>query len=102
MWICESKSDQYLLGLKNTAKPPGPKQTNTAKKLVNNKAHPYHAPVPTDQRGPCPGLNTLAKYEKYTISASALKLTLFCSHGYINRTGIVTPQEVVAAVQDGV
>jgi hypothetical protein len=32
----------------------------------NNKrpdaAHPYQAPGPTDQRGPCPGLNTLANH----------------------------------------
>ncbi|KAE8222688.1 hypothetical protein CF319_g4159 [Tilletia indica] len=58
-------------------------QTNTAAKLVNDAAHPYKAPSATAQRGPCPGLNTLA------------------NHGYLNRSGIVTPQAIVQAVQAG-
>ncbi|GAA6036391.1 hypothetical protein JCM8097_001698 [Rhodosporidiobolus ruineniae] len=45
--------------------------------------HPFQAPGPTDQRGPCPGLNTLA------------------NHGYISRTGIVTGSEVIKGTSEG-
>ena len=38
--------------------PPAPLE-DTSAKLVNDAAHPFVAPLPTDQRGPCPGLNTL-------------------------------------------
>jgi len=62
--------------------PPGP-DPDPVSKLVNDAAHPWKAPGPNDIRGPCPALNTLA------------------SHGYLNRNGIVTPQEVVTAVQTG-
>lgn len=41
--------------------------------------YPFQYPGPTDQRGPCPALNTLA------------------NHGYISRTGIVSAGEVVLA-----
>ncbi|KAF2837283.1 hypothetical protein M501DRAFT_938097 [Patellaria atrata CBS 101060] len=41
-------------------------------------AHPFRAPGPTDQRGPCPGLNTLA------------------NHGYIPRNGIATIGQINA------
>jgi hypothetical protein len=45
-------------------------------------AYPYQDPKPTDQRGACPGLNTLA------------------NHGYIPRSGIVTvAQTIVASAQ---
>lgn len=43
------------------AQPAPPPQSDTTSKLVNDAAHPYIAPKSTDQRGPCPGLNTLAK-----------------------------------------
>jgi len=62
--------------------PPGP-SNDTAVKLVNDKAHPYMPLRPGDIRGPCPGLNTLA------------------SHGYLPRNGIVTPTQIINAVQDG-
>ncbi|KAL8685720.1 MAG: hypothetical protein Q9218_007584 [Villophora microphyllina] len=42
-------------------------------------AYPYQDPKPSDQRGPCPGLNTLA------------------NHGYINRNGITTVAQTIAA-----
>ncbi|GAA5913046.1 hypothetical protein JCM6882_005546 [Rhodosporidiobolus microsporus] len=45
--------------------------------------HPFQAPGPTDQRGPCPGLNTLA------------------NHGYLPRSGIVTGSEIIEAVGEG-
>ncbi|KAF4994431.1 hypothetical protein FDECE_13131 [Fusarium decemcellulare] len=41
-------------------------------------SHPFRAPGPTDQRGPCPGLNTLA------------------NHGYIPRSGIATIGQIQA------
>ena len=41
--------------------------------------YPFRPPGPTDQRGPCPGLNTLA------------------NHGYIPRTGIATIGQINAA-----
>lgn len=45
-------------------------------------AYPYQDPQPSDQRGPCPGLNTLA------------------NHGYINRNGITTiAQSIVASAR---
>ncbi|KAK0553577.1 hypothetical protein OC844_006271 [Tilletia horrida] len=65
------------------AQPAPAPQTNTASKLVNDASHPYKAPGTNDVRGPCPGLNTLA------------------NHGYLNRSGIVTPQDIVKAVQAG-
>jgi hypothetical protein len=42
-------------------------------------AYPYQDPEPTDQRGPCPGLNTLA------------------NHGYIPRSGIATVAQTITA-----
>jgi hypothetical protein len=42
-------------------------------------AYPYQDPKPTDQRGACPGLNTLA------------------NHGYIPRSGIVTVAQTIQA-----
>ncbi|KIJ42636.1 hypothetical protein M422DRAFT_170825, partial [Sphaerobolus stellatus SS14] len=62
--------------------PPGP-PNDTSVKLVNDEAHPYIPPRNGDMRGPCPGLNTLA------------------SHGYLPRNGIVTPAQIINAVQDG-
>ncbi|KAH9906966.1 hypothetical protein F4778DRAFT_778393 [Xylariomycetidae sp. FL2044] len=41
--------------------------------------HPFQEPGPTDQRGPCPGLNTLA------------------NHGYLPRNGIATIGQINAA-----
>lgn len=65
------------------AGPPPPAQKDTRAKLVADAAHPFIPATAKDIRGPCPGLNTLA------------------SHGYLNRNGIVTPQEIVTAVQEG-
>ncbi|KAF8888455.1 heme-thiolate peroxidase [Gymnopilus junonius] len=61
--------------------PPGPLADDSTK-LVNDAAHPFIAPRSSDQRGPCPALNTLA------------------SHGYLSRNGIVSPVEVINAVQE--
>ncbi|KAH6897767.1 Chloroperoxidase [Coprinopsis sp. MPI-PUGE-AT-0042] len=62
--------------------PPGP-MPFLGSKLVNDAAHPFIAPKPTDLRGPCPGLNTLA------------------NHGYIPRNGIATPAQLIIGVQEG-
>lgn len=64
------------------APPPGPMDF-LGTKLVNDPAHPFIAPKPTDMRGPCPGLNTLA------------------NHGYIPRNGIATPAQLIIGVQEG-
>lgn len=53
---------QVPAGQKNTALPAPLPQNDTSVKLVNDKAHPYIKPGPTDLRGPCPGLNTLANH----------------------------------------
>ncbi|GJJ14082.1 hypothetical protein Clacol_008339 [Clathrus columnatus] len=62
--------------------PPGP-LANDSIKLVNDPAHPFIAPGPTDLRGPCPGLNTLA------------------NHGYLPRSGVARPDQLVTAVMEG-
>ena len=51
----------------------------TGLKKFPEAAYPYQDPKPSDQRGPCPGLNTLA------------------NHGYINRNGITTVAQTIAA-----
>ncbi|KAE9396118.1 Cloroperoxidase [Gymnopus androsaceus JB14] len=65
------------------AQPPPPAINDTSSKLVFDDAHPYEPARPGDIRGPCPGLNTLA------------------SHGYLDRSGIATPGEIITAVQEG-
>ncbi|KAF7339243.1 Cloroperoxidase [Mycena venus] len=45
-------------------------------------AHPFIAPRPGDQRGPCPAMNTLA------------------NHGYISRNGITTFEEVTNGMME--
>lgn len=62
--------------------PPGP-LANDSIKLVNDPAHPFIPPGPTDLRGPCPGLNTLA------------------NHGYLPRSGVARPDQLVTAVMEG-
>lgn len=51
----------------------------TGLKKFPEAAYPYKDPTPSDQRGPCPGLNTLA------------------NHGYIPRNGIATVAQTVVA-----
>jgi unspecific peroxygenase len=41
--------------------PPGP-LNDTSTKLVNDHQHPYIPPGPSDIRGPCPAMNTLANH----------------------------------------
>ncbi|KAJ2923736.1 heme-thiolate peroxidase, partial [Candolleomyces eurysporus] len=66
----------------NPPPPPGPPKF-TGTKLVNDRAHPWRPLRAGDERGPCPGMNTLA------------------SHGYISRDGVATPAQIVTSVQEG-
>jgi len=63
--------------------PPPPPLEFNGTKLVNNADHPFIAAGPDDMRGPCPGLNTLA------------------SHGYIPRSGIASPVQIIEGVMEG-
>ncbi|EJD42721.1 heme-thiolate peroxidase [Auricularia subglabra TFB-10046 SS5] len=65
------------------AQPIPPPIKNTRSKLVNDREHPWKPLRAGDQRGPCPGLNTLA------------------SHGYLPRSGVATPGQIITAVQEG-
>ncbi|KAJ6539633.1 Chloroperoxidase [Mycena capillaripes] len=56
-----------------------PQPTETGLKQIPDAAHPFIAPGPSDQRGPCPAMNTLA------------------NHGYIPRNGIASFEEIVLA-----
>ncbi|KAF8991583.1 Chloroperoxidase [Cyathus striatus] len=65
------------------ATPPPPPLSDTSSKLVNDKKHPWKPLRPDDIRGPCPGLNTLA------------------SHGWLPRSGVATPAQIIEASQEG-
>ncbi|KAJ6534307.1 Chloroperoxidase [Mycena capillaripes] len=54
-----------------------PRQTDTGTKQIPDADHPFIAPGPNDQRGPCPAMNTLA------------------NHGYISRNGITSFEEII-------
>ncbi|KAJ7253916.1 Chloroperoxidase [Mycena rebaudengoi] len=56
-----------------------PRRTDTGTKRIPDVHHPFIAPGPKDQRGPCPAMNTLA------------------NHGYISRNGITTFEEIIQA-----
>jgi len=59
-----------------------PQATETGTKQIPDADHPFIAPGPKDQRGPCPAMNTLA------------------NHGYIPRNGIATFEEIVLALME--
>ncbi|KAJ7627235.1 Chloroperoxidase [Roridomyces roridus] len=54
--------------------------TDTGLKQIPDAAHPFIAPGPDDQRGPCPAMNILA------------------NHGYISRNGVSTFEEITLGV----
>ncbi|KZV85624.1 hypothetical protein EXIGLDRAFT_775354 [Exidia glandulosa HHB12029] len=56
---------------------------DTCVKLVYDAAHPFMKPTKGQMRGPCPGMNTLA------------------NHGYLPRSGIATPQQIITASEEG-
>ncbi|KAJ7127271.1 Chloroperoxidase [Mycena crocata] len=57
-----------------------PRQNDTGIKRIPDADHPFIAPGPSDQRGPCPAMNTLA------------------NHGYISRNGITNFEEIIRGV----
>jgi len=57
--------------------------TDTGVKQIPDAAHPFKAPGPGDQRGPCPGLNTLA------------------NHGYIPRNGVASFEQIIQGTGEG-
>ncbi|KAF7333727.1 Cloroperoxidase [Mycena venus] len=57
--------------------------TDAGLKQIPDADHPFIAPGPDDQRGPCPAMNVLA------------------NHGYISRNGITTFEEVVNGMMEG-
>ncbi|KAJ7655709.1 Chloroperoxidase [Mycena polygramma] len=59
-----------------------PQATETGLKQIPDAAHPFIAPGPDDQRGPCPAMNTLA------------------NHGYIPRNGIASFEEITLALME--
>ncbi|KAJ7575171.1 Chloroperoxidase [Mycena floridula] len=60
-----------------------PQATETSGiKQIPDAHHPFIAPGPNDQRGPCPAMNTLA------------------NHGYIPRNGIATFEEIVVGLME--
>ncbi|KAJ7141689.1 Chloroperoxidase [Mycena crocata] len=61
--------------------PPIP--TETGLKRIPDADHPFIAPGPNDQRGPCPAMNVLA------------------NHGYISRNGITSFEELIAGMEEG-
>lgn len=59
-----------------------PQATETGLKQIPDVDHPFIAPGPNDQRGPCPAMNTLA------------------NHGYIPRNGIASFEEITLALME--
>ncbi|KAF7309085.1 Cloroperoxidase [Mycena kentingensis (nom. inval.)] len=59
-----------------------PLPTDTSLKRIPDAAHPFVAPRPDDQRGPCPAMNTLA------------------NHGYIPRDGIASFEELITGMME--
>lgn len=62
---------------------PTPLPDGNTLKQIPDAAHPYKAPGPGDTRGPCPAMNTLA------------------NHGYINRTGVDTIENIIKGSMEG-
>jgi hypothetical protein len=64
-------------------------------------AHPFQAPGPTDQRGPCPGMNILANHG--TSSCYRYRYPLLNANiiGYLPRNGIVTVGQAIQASGEG-
>ena len=83
------------------AKPSPPALKDISSKLVHDAKHPYVAPGPNDLRGPCPGLNTLSNHGVSLIFHFDKGPPTYPPIKYLDHSGIVTPQEIVAAVQEG-
>jgi len=61
---------------------PPPVSNDTGLKAIPDAEHFFQAPGPNDQRGPCPGLNTMA------------------NHGYIPRNGIASFEDIVNGARE--
>ncbi|KAG6373765.1 hypothetical protein JVT61DRAFT_5907 [Boletus reticuloceps] len=75
---------------------------DTSAKLVDDAAHPFKPLRPGDIRGPCPGLNTLASHgvsDQTSVTQFTDQRDSFAK--YIPRHGVVTPAEIITAVQEG-
>ncbi|KZV94945.1 Cloroperoxidase [Exidia glandulosa HHB12029] len=82
--LTRDEVDAFARSVKVVGGQPIPKPIkDTSLKLVNDKKHPWKPLRAGDQRGPCPGLNALA------------------SHGWLPRSGVATPGEIITAVQNG-
>lgn len=74
----------------------------TGLKRFPEAAYPYKDPTPSDQRGPCPGLNVLAnvRLDFHHPSIGNMLTYSRLKHGYIPRNGIATvAQTVIAAAR---
>ncbi|KAJ2925174.1 heme-thiolate peroxidase, partial [Candolleomyces eurysporus] len=81
--------------------PPGPPNF-TGTKLVNDRAHPWRPLRDGDERGPCPGMNTLASHGvsiAHYLSVIIAEPSLIVQ--YISRDGVATPAQIVTSVQEG-
>ena len=80
---------------------PGP-SNDTSAKLVNDEDHPWKPLQPSDIRGPCPGLNTLASHGVrlfFIFLFFHFRLTPHLQ--WLPRNGIATPAQIVYAIQQG-
>ena len=84
------------------AQPLPPPISYTGPKLSPDADHPFEELRPGDIRGPCPGLNTLASHGVSFSPMSPMRLLMnIVLFQYINRNGVVTPAEIITAVQEG-
>ena len=83
---------------------PPPRMEFNGTKLVNDEAHPWMPLREGDIRGPCPGLNTLASHGVRLIYVRPFRISLILitlKLKYLPRDGVVTPAQVITAVQEG-
>ncbi|KAJ7176092.1 Chloroperoxidase [Mycena crocata] len=67
-----------------------PQRTDTGLKRIPDADHPFIAPGPNDQRGPC---------RSYMQLRSAMNV--LANHGYISRNGITSFEEIIRATGEG-
>ena len=83
-----TKEDRLLLGARQQAPDPSTR-FNAAEQYVSNTGdHAFIAPGPTDQRGPCPGLNAMGEYQKTDLCAPDCADIHIANHGYLPRNGV--------------
>ena len=78
------EADADIESRQSNPPPPVPPTFDAKFQYVSTKGiHKFVAPGPTDQRGPCPGLNALA------------------NHGYLPHNGVGTIQQFIDSTYDG-